>query len=114
VESLGNVEIQRLGVKNGSGAILMAWIQKAALLSEWPQVRKIILDRYIGLESDKVWRNFLIEMQDLYPNFAKLIRFLVIVPFSTVECERGFSQFNSIKTKLRNKISWITMVLFGD
>jgi hypothetical protein len=115
LENFGHDEIQKLSDHygksriNANRAILMPLIQTTSLLAEWPQVRKIIFDRYIGLESDLVWRNFIIEMQDLYPNFAKLVRTLLVIPFSTVECERGFSQFNLIKTRLRNRLTPINM-----
>jgi hypothetical protein len=115
IENFGNEEIKKLADHYGKSrqninrAILMPWIQPTSLQAEWPQARKIIFDRYIELESDRVWRNFMIEMQELYPNFAKLIRLLLVVPFSTVECERGFSQFNLIKTRLRNRLSPVNM-----
>ena len=40
-------------------------------------------------------------MLDLYPQVLKLLRLALTVPVSSVDCERGFSKQNLIKTKLR-------------
>ena len=42
-------------------------------------------------------------MQD-YPNLAKLAHVALIIPVTSVECERGFSCQNRIKTKLRARL----------
>jgi hypothetical protein len=115
LEKFGQEDIQKFAIhygkcrKSEKGAIFKSWVHEAGLLNEWPQVKRIIMDRYLNLDSEQVWRNFTIEMQDLYPNFSKLIRTLLIVPFSTVDCERGFSQFNLIKTRLRNRLTPVNM-----
>ena len=40
-----------------------------------------------------------------YPNIAAAARRLLVSPVSTVDCERGFSRQNLIKTAIRNRIT---------
>ena len=40
-------------------------------------------------------------MKEQFPNIVHLIEISQILPVSSVECERGFSKQNLIKTKLR-------------
>ena len=41
---------------------------------------------------------------EMYPQISHLLSILVILPVSSVPCERGFSAANRIKTKLRNRL----------
>ena len=43
------------------------------------------------------------EMSILYPVMVSLFEYLLSLPMSTVDCERGFSVMNLTKTALRNK-----------
>ena len=49
--------------------------------------------------------NLALKHQDVYPGAAKATRRLLVATVSTVECERGFSRQNIIKTCLRNSLS---------
>ena len=40
----------------------------------------------------------------MFPQMAMLISIALIIPVSSVPCERGFSVTNRIKTKLRNRL----------
>ncbi|KAH3839035.1 hypothetical protein DPMN_038272 [Dreissena polymorpha] len=40
----------------------------------------------------------------VYPNVCKLIRVCLILPVSSADCERGFSRYNLIKIKQRNRL----------
>ena len=42
---------------------------------------------------------------NMFPNILKLLDIIYSIPLSSVECERGFSQQNLIKTDLRNKLT---------
>ena len=44
------------------------------------------------------------EYQDIYPDFALLMKFFLTIPLNSVPCERGFSVQNFQKTKLRNRL----------
>ena len=45
----------------------------------------------------------------MFPNIIKLIQLIYCIPFSSVECERGFSKQNQIKTKNRNLLKTETL-----
>ena len=44
------------------------------------------------------------EMQDQFPQMRKLLTIALTVPVSSVDCERGFSKQNLIKTKIIAKL----------
>ena len=45
----------------------------------------------------------------LYPEVADIVLRFMCTPVSTVDCERGFSRHNLIKTKTRNCLSTKTV-----
>ncbi|CAM9119935.1 unnamed protein product, partial [Laminaria digitata] len=40
-----------------------------------------------------------------FPNLYKLVKVYIVQPHSSIECERGFSAQNRIKSKARNRLS---------
>ena len=44
------------------------------------------------------------ELCRMFPNLAKLAAIGLLLPLSTVDCERGFSTLSRVKTDLRNKL----------
>ncbi|WAQ97202.1 ZN862-like protein [Mya arenaria] len=40
-----------------------------------------------------------------YPNLCKIMKFAITLPLSTADCKRGFSKYNLIKTKSRNRLT---------
>ncbi|XP_052797650.1 E3 SUMO-protein ligase KIAA1586-like [Mya arenaria] len=49
--------------------------------------------------------NLAMKKKDLYPAAAEAAERMLVAPVSTVDCERGFSKQNLVKTCLRNKLS---------
>lgn len=49
------------------------------------------------------------ELQDMFPNLSKLAAIGLLMPMSTVDCERGFSALSRIKTDARNHLSSRTL-----
>ena len=45
------------------------------------------------------------ELKLKFPNLAKLAAIGLVLPISTVDCERGFSALTHVKTSLRNRLS---------
>ena len=41
----------------------------------------------------------------MFPNLTKLATIGLLLPVSSVDCERGFSTLSRVKTKLRNRLS---------
>jgi hypothetical protein len=46
---------------------------------------------------------------DTFPNIIQLLGIIYSIPFSSVDCERGFSKQNLIKTDLRNSLNIETL-----
>lgn len=57
-----------------------------------------------GLTSVKDIAQFSFRHSSVYPVVGYLGRRLLVLPVSTVDCERGFSRQNLIKTDLRNSL----------
>ena len=49
------------------------------------------------------------ELQDMFPNLSKLAAIGLLMPMSTVDCERGFSALSRIKADARNRLSSRTL-----
>ena len=49
------------------------------------------------------------EMSMMFPNLAKLAAIGLLLPMSTVDCERGFSTLFRVKTDLRNRLNNTTL-----
>ena len=49
--------------------------------------------------------NLALKNREVYPATAHVAERFLVAPVSTVDCERGFSKQNVIKTCLRNKMS---------
>ena len=49
------------------------------------------------------------ELKLMFPNLAKLAAIGLLLPMSTVDCERGFSAFTRVKSNLRNRLSAKTL-----
>ena len=47
----------------------------------------------------------LAEYSNIYPDFALLASIALVIPVSSAPCERGFSQQNILKSKLRNRLN---------
>ena len=45
------------------------------------------------------------EIQAMFPNLSKLAAIGLLLPMSTVDCERGFTALSRIKTNLHNRLS---------
>ena len=45
------------------------------------------------------------ELKVMFPNLSKLATIGLLLPMSTVDCERGFSVLSRIKTNIRNRLS---------
>lgn len=80
--------------------------------TEWQLISVMIKgDSYRSLS----WHETLIklattsELQDCVPQISKLAQIGLILPVSTVECERGFSALKRIKTDLRSRLKEETL-----
>src|SRR3989337_2060755 len=77
-------------------------IDSENIRNEWYFFKEIVYRNY---------QNFNIEEFFPHSNIMKLIEIVYSIPFSSVECERGFSKQNIIKSDLRNRLSNNTLHL---
>ena len=75
---------------------------------EWARF-KIIVNNLSSKDIDIVLPLLIQDYNDVFPNIIKLIQLVYCIPFSSVECERGFSRQNQIKTKNRNSLTTDTL-----
>ena len=52
---------------------------------------------------------FLIDMTESFKNIKELFKLYSVLPITSVECERVFSQVGRVKTKIRNSLSIDTL-----
>ena len=81
------------------------------IFEEWNNYKAIIYANYkttkLELLLPKLFENYF----ENFPNILKLLSIIYSIPFSSVECERGFSKQNLIKTDLRNNLNNETLNL---
>jgi len=77
-------------------------IDADAIRDEWNNFKAIILANYKNLSIDNLLLLLFQYHSDMYPNILTLISIFYSIPFSSVDCERGFSKQNLIKTNIRN------------
>ena len=60
-----------------------------------------------GYTMHEAWRMFckMKDWHDSFPNLMRLWQSIMVIPYSTVACERGFSKQNVIKEIKRNRLS---------
>ena len=80
-------------------------IDADAIRDEWDNFKTIILANYENLSIDNLLPLLFQYHSDIYPNILILISIFYSIPFSSVDCERGFSKQNLIKTNIRNQLN---------
>jgi Domain of unknown function (DUF4371)/hAT family C-terminal dimerisation region len=90
-------------------------IQSSALFDinkcrlEWAGFKMIVSNNLSSKDIDIILPLLIQDYNDIFPNIIKLIQLIYCIPFSSVECERGFSRQNQIKTKNRNLLMTNTL-----
>ncbi|GES83200.1 zinc finger protein 862-like [Rhizophagus clarus] len=80
-------------------------IDADAIRDEWDNFKAIILANYRNLSIDDLLPLLFQYHSDMYPNILVLISIFYSIPFSSVDCERGFSRQNLIKTDICNQLN---------
>ncbi|GBC38152.1 zinc finger protein 862-like [Rhizophagus irregularis DAOM 181602=DAOM 197198] len=76
---------------------------------EWARFKMIITNNFASNDIEVILPLLIEDYIDVFPNIIKLIQIAYCIPFSSVECERGFSRQNKIKTKDRNSLATNTL-----
>ena len=74
------------------------------LRSEYQLFRPFVIRNFQKSGFYSFATTFLQIHSEMYPQISYLLSIILILPVSSVPCERGFSAANRIKTKLRNRL----------
>ncbi|CAG8721475.1 6749_t:CDS:2, partial [Cetraspora pellucida] len=87
-------------------------IEADSLRQEWNLFKEVIYTNYQNLNIENLLPIIFDQHYNFYPNIIKLLEIVYSIPFSSVECERGFSKQNLIKIDIRNRLSNNNLHLF--
>ena len=76
---------------------------------EWVGFKMIVTNSFSSNDIEIILPLLIQDYSDIFSNIIKLIQIIYCIPFSSVECERGFSRQNKIKTKNRNLLATDTL-----
>ncbi len=93
-------------IHNGIQTLALFDINKCR--QEWAGF-KMVVSNFSSKDIDIILPLLIQDYNDVFPNIIKLIQLIYCIPFSSVECERGFSRQNQIKTKNRNSLTTDTL-----
>jgi len=80
-------------------------VDRELCIYEWYSFTNIIKSNFSNISMKILLPHLYEEYFDFFPNIIKLISIAYTIPVSSVECERGFSKQNLIKTKCRNLLT---------
>ena len=61
---------------------------------EWPVFKRSVFDNYRGLSFKELVKEIFTKRKTSFPAISRLLEFIVVLPMSSVTCERGFSKHN--------------------
>ena len=72
---------------------------------EWLIVKEIMKeDKYKEMDMQQFFKKVLHKRRSTFPNIARLAAIGISIPLTSVDCERGVSRFNAIKTDSRSSM----------
>lgn len=81
-------------------------VEPASLRDEWVTFKQLMSKNYrsctVQSMASKLLQSDIIKEQ--YPNILTLLSICLTLPVSSVDCERGFSKHNLIKTGIRGRL----------
>ena len=92
--------------KESDGLELEPLVDGDELKEEWVLFKQMISKNFKDSSIQGMAKKLLTssEMQEQFPQTLRLLTLALTIPVSTVDCERGFSKQNLIKTKIRAKL----------
>ena len=106
-------ELTRYGEKELN--ILAEFYEKEQIIDgnniceEWFGYKAIVYANFRNIEIELLIPRLFEFYYDTFPNIIQLLGIIYSIPFSSVDCERGFSKQNLIKTDLRNSLNTETL-----
>ena len=84
-------------------------VNPAGFQREWPIFKRTVYDNYRGLSFKELSKEIITKKATSFPVISKLLQFIIVLPMSSVPCERGFSRHNHIRTKYRQQLTVSTV-----
>ncbi|XP_060589612.1 zinc finger protein 862-like [Ruditapes philippinarum] len=78
-------------------------------LSEYQQFKRLVCGSYRNMSLIEIVCEMQKKYSEMIPNVLTILKCCVVLPMSSVQCERGFSTQNRIKSKLRTSIKSETL-----
>jgi len=75
------------------------------LRAQWPAFRIFMADHCRDMDFAGACANIINDQSAAFSEFAILACIAIVLPLSSVNCERGFSLMNAIKTKFRTRLN---------
>ena len=110
--SYGNNEIETLSLHYGNpkqtddGVECEPVVNGEELKEEWGCFKQLMFNNFKDSSIQGMAKKLLLssEMQEQFLQMLRLLTIALTIPVSSVDCERGFSKQNLIKTKIRAKL----------
>ncbi len=84
-------------------------IDKDQSLLEWASFRQYMMDNLRNMSFSDCAEHVIVKLTDMYPNVSSLYEIALVLSISSIDCERGFSAQNLIKSRLRSSVKEETM-----
>ena len=84
-------------------------LQRENCVSEYKQYKRLVVGSYANASFSSCTQSICQKYPEILPNVVKLLEVGVMIPISSVPCERGFSTQNRIVSKLRTSLSTDTI-----
>ena len=81
--------------------IINPLLDQEKILKEWPRLKGMVKGAYSNLDSNQLCKRLILMHKDVMPNMSILASIGLCMQLTSVECERGFSVQNKIKSKFR-------------
>jgi len=80
-------------------------IDRESCVSEYRQFKRLVIGSYAESNFASCVQSICQKYHEIMPNVVKFLQLGVVIPVSSVPCERGFSTQNRILSKLRTSLS---------
>ena len=115
VESYGTAKIEQLSEHFGKEKTVKdvtspALIDPLKVLPEWSLLKTVVKqEKYPRDKMQELWKLVFQHHKDTFPSLLRLAAIALVMPYHTADCERGFSEQNQTKNKLRNRLEQSTL-----
>ncbi|XP_071154595.1 zinc finger protein 862-like [Mytilus edulis] len=80
-------------------------IERVECVSEYRQYKRLVIGNFSNSNLSSCVKSVFRNYHEILPNLVKLLELAILIPISSVPCERGFSTQNRILSRLRTSMS---------